>query len=540
MLCRMRGRLSLGAIVLLVGLLLDPAVAADPESPAKQERVSRRAYLSRVSTEDRLAVRRQGVVGGGGVSRSPIRSALAPVEELEFDGIPGNENHVSPSDTVGAAGTTRVVTAVNVRYAVYDKTGVALQGPASIKALFPSLPGAAFVFDPKVVYDHYRERFVLVAVAGRFGFNPQGWILVAGIPDATAEDTSTWCRRKLAADQVPRFGNLWGDYPGVGFDAERVFITTNQFTFGDEFRYAQILSLRKAGLYDCDRPLQKEVFARNQTRDPQGTPGFTIQPAVTETETGREPPGFLLSFQDTELCRPGSLPCGRRLTVWRISETPDGLRLSKRSVGTGLQMIAPFGTQKGGDVNCAEITTCWDTGDLRLINAFYDADLGLLYGAHAVNNPEEPDAYVESVIRWYEVDVTPWGSTSISRKGLIAQDGRDAGWPVMATDGAGNVMLTYSLAGAPGTGEFLSTYAASVGIGSTMPEVQLLRAGESTYIEARAPDVQRWGDYNGINRDPVDPLDVWIVNQIAADDTEGPATVTDLWLQVVNRVSEGP
>jgi hypothetical protein len=521
----------------VLGLLAEPA-----GSTASMERGARpgREYISRVSTRERLAVRREGAIPTLATTPSPARAALAPIDELEFDGIRGNEV-ISPSDTVGAAGATRVVTAVNVRYAVYDKTGTTLLGPASIKALFPGLPGAAFVFDPKVVYDHYRGRFVLVALAGRFGFRPRAWILIAAIPDANAVDRSTWCRRKVKADQVRGFGKLWGDYPGLGFDRERIYITTNQFTFDSQrFRYVQILALRKSGLYDCDKPLRKKVFARGKTRDPQGTPGFTIQPAITETEMGRDPTEFLLSFQDTELCGPSRLPCGRRLTVWRISETRQGLRLRKRSVGVGLQIIAPLGTQRGGDDDCADLTTCWDTGDLRLINAFYDADRGLLYGAHAVTNPDAPDAYLESVIRWYEVDVTPWKATTISRKGLIAQDGRDAGWPVIATDGPGNVLITYSRAGAPGIGEYLSAYGASVGPGSITPGVQVLRNGEATYIETRNFDVQRWGDYNGISRDPIDPSDVWMVNQIAADDGEGPAAETDLWLQVVHRVSEAP
>jgi hypothetical protein len=524
-------------ISLVLGLLAEPA-----GSTASVERGARpgRGYISRVSTRERLAVRAEGAVPSRPATSSPARAPLAPIDELEFDGIPGNEV-ISPSDTVGAAGATRVVTAVNVRYAVYDKAGTPLLGPASIKKLFPGLPGAALVFDPKVVYDHYRGRFVLVALAGRFGFRPRAWILIAAIPDDNAEDRSTWCRRRVNADQIRGSVKLWGDYPGLGFDQERVYITTNQFTFDSQrFRYAQILALRKTGLYDCDKSLRKKVFARGKTRDPEGTPAFTIQPAVTETEVGRDPAEFLLSFQDTAACGPSFLPCGRRLTVWRIAETRDGLQLRKRSVRAGVQIVAPLGTQKGGDDDCADLSTCWDTGDLRLINAFYDADRGLLYGAHAVSNPEAPDAYLESVIRWYEVEVTPWPDTTISRKGLIAQDGRDAGWPVVATDGPGNVLITYSRAGAPGTGEYLSAYAASIAPSSTSPEVQVLRNGEATYMEGRNFDVQRWGDYNGISRDPMDPSDVWMVNQIAADDGDGPAAKTDLWLQVVHRVSEGP
>jgi hypothetical protein len=427
-----------------------------------------------------------------------------------------------------------VVTAVNVHYAIYLKDGTTVRGPKPLGNLFPRVP---FPFDPKVVYDHYRDRFVLMYLGGRFsGPRRRSWINVVSIPEATAGMPSTWCKRKLKGDQVPRFGNLFADYPGLGFDRERVYITTNQFTFGSErFRYAQVLVLRKRGLHDCDDPLRKTVFARNRTRDPQGTRAFTIQPAVTETDTGASPPEFLVSFQDVEFCAPTFDLCGRRLTVWRIRERRGGLRLSKRSVKVGPAVVAPFGTQEGGGAGCSgrNIKLCWDTGDLRLINAFYDADRGRLYTAHAVG-VQFGGGQPESAIRWYEVDPVPFGSTAALRKAVFGEPNTFAGWPAVATDADGTLFVTYSRATSAGAGEYLSVWAATIAPGTNAAEVVLIEAGNDTYVDPQNPGPQRWGDYNGISRDPYDPTVVWSVNQVADDGDTTADEDTEEWQQWVH------
>ena len=159
------------------------------------------------------------------------------------------------------------------------------------------------MFDPKVVYDPYHGQFVLVFLAGHGRpFGPganQSWILVVTIPEGSAADQGTWCRRRLRGDQVAKDGAQFADYPGLGFDRKRVYVTTNQFSFEGikAFEYAQIVALWKSGLYRCGQKVRREVFAGEETRDGTRDRAFTIQPAITEGATGRTPE-FLVSFQD--------------------------------------------------------------------------------------------------------------------------------------------------------------------------------------------------------------------------------------------------
>lgn len=67
--------------------------------------------------------------------------------------------------------------------------------------------------------------------------------------------------------------------------------------------------------------------------------------------------------------------------------------------------------------------------------------------------------------------------------------------------------------------------------GATSAAVAELVPGTAR-LEALA-GVERWGDYNAVNRDPVDPAFVAMVNQYAASDGVGP---TANWQQTVDVV----
>jgi hypothetical protein len=536
-----------GAFLLAVAV---PAGLAPEATGLPEPTESRSARTRGIDLDARRLAARRGHVRAPSVSQSEARgprAAMVPSPEASFLGIPGRAD-IAPSDTTGAAGISRVVTAVNIEYAVWDKAAAATPTAApaplvagTLESLAPALPGGAFVFDPKVVYDPFRGQFVIAFLAGHGPpFTPgfkKSWIVVVSMPEATVTDPGTWCRRVLRGDHVARDGAQFADYPGLGLDRKRIYVTTNQFRFrgGSQFEYAQILAITKSSLYRCGKKPRIDVFAGEDTRDPGGGQAFTIQPAITETETGANPPEYLVSFQD----RSCGSACGKRLTVWRIKKSPrKGLQISSDAVGVGQSRVGPLGTQKDGSPSCAPIEHCWDAGDLRLTTAFFDADRGRLYTAHAVRaDIASGDGYLETVVNWFELDPSPIKKAKVTRRGTLGDSGRDSGWPAMATDAAGNLFITYSRAGAPLPGEYLSAIAVTIPPGAVVPDAAtVLTPGEAVYIAA-AGRPQRWGDFAAANRDPVDPADVWLVAQYAKADLDGPPT--PLWLQVVHRVSFG-
>ncbi|HXF36622.1 MAG TPA: hypothetical protein VNO17_05505 [Actinomycetota bacterium] len=516
-----RPRAGAAALAVLI-LAAGPARSAEPAA-------SRPTDLPRgdpAALADHRTGLRTGEVrpdGRAETTTGPAAGPRQPVSTFGFDAILNRPPFAVPADPTGALGTTWFLAAVNVHVAVYDRSGTpapAFDPPVRLLGL-ASFPRGTIDFDPKVVYDHYAQHFVLLFLAVN-DRRERGWIVVATAPDEGVDDPGAWCVRKFPGDPVPGDGRQWPDYPGLGFDADRVTITSNQFTFRPaRFRYAQILSIPKDTLYDCDRVATATVFHGRQTRDPDGSKAFTIQPAVSYGPAGRQ---HLVSFDDQGLR-------GNRLTVWRILEGRDGLRLTRASVRVGPATVAPLGTQGGGTVSDPD--TFWDTGDLRLVTAAYDGDLRALYTAHTVEADLAPgDRYIESAVRWYEVrPARRLGRSSLLRKGLIGASRADAGWPAVVTDGAGNLIVAYSQASAR-RDEFLSAYAAVVAPGERSATTALLRPGEARH-EAK-PGYERWGDFNAASRDPLDPSVVVLVNQFAKGDGGDP--VTDDWQQRIDLV----
>lgn len=442
-----------------------------------------------------------------------------------FDALRNARPATAPSDSTGALGDSWYMTAVNVSTAVFDRAGVRRTPPIRLRTLGDVLPRGAFDFDPKVVYDQYDDHFVLAFLAldsaTRFR---KSWIVLATVADAVADDPGRWCVTRIAGDQYKRDGRQWADYPGIGYDADRVTISTNQFDFPRGAAGTQIVSFPKADLYDCDAGLSGKVFGGRRTRNPDGSRSFTLQPAQT---VGGVAPDvqYLVEFEYDRRT-------GRKLVVFRIQRTSSGLDLSKAQRRVRPARMAFLGTQRA---RRASPDTLWDVGDLRLVNAQYDADLDRLYTAHTVRKNVPPSRYIESATRWYEV--RPAGKLSrsrVTRDGVLGTSLRDYGWPVVATDAGGNAYVTYSRAGAPGPGEYLSAWVAEVRPSGAVSET-LLKAGEGTYDAAPGPE--RWGDYNAIGRDPSNGARVATVNQYAVDDGGGGATAR--WRQWVNLVTHG-
>ena len=454
------------------------------------------------------------------------RRQLRPVADLSFEAIPRTGGNW-PADPIGAKGVASIVTAVNTHTAVYGPDGTTLLAPTSLATFVPFPPGTQ-LFDPKVVFDQYAGTFVMTYLAVHDA-KRRSWIVMATIPDATAADTSTWCFTTVGGDGIPGNGRQFSDYPGLGYDASAVTVTTNAFEFRTQrFAYAQILRFPKETFYDptCTTTAEYRRFARGATRNPDGSKAFTIQPAASVGPNATSQ--YLVSYERRRAVS--------AVVLWRIVDTADGQQLSRVTLPVAKASISPFGTQRGGTLNNAD--SWWDPGDLRLINAFYDAATDRLYTAHVIAKDIRPDpntgGYGEAAIRWYEI--APGAALSeacVNRTGIIGTPETDAGWPTIATDGSGNIFVTYNRASAvPGTREYLSAWAAEIPVGTKDADLVLLWAGDAR-MEA-VPGPERWGDFNGINRDPVDPARMTMVNQVAESD--GGRTTQD-WQQTVHLVS---
>ncbi len=491
---------------------VDRSVTPDGSGPIQVPRLVRPGSDRRPDGDD-----------GGGVSR-PTASPLAPVVAVPaFDGVPDQATSpVSPGDPTGALGVDYHLAAVNIRMAFYDRAGVELDPPRFLEDLDVALPGPADSFDPKVVYDPYRHHFVLVFLSAT---DTQSFISVVVIPEGSEDTTTDWCVLHMSGDQVANNGKQFADYPMVGFTEDRITLTTNQFDFSDApkiggFQYAQVLSIRKAHLYDCDvDPVPIKIFSGNQTRDPDGSRAFTIVPTVS---FGGSPSVQYMTSMDFN----GSTG---KLILWRLKAADGVLKLARTPVKGGPTALPRWGRQCP---NPSGLDDNWDTGDLRLTTSFWDGDLGRLYTATARAGNVGGGA-TESVIRWWEVDPAPMLEDSdVTRAGIVGAVNRDLAWPSITTDGDGKLWINYARAGAT---ECLAAYAGVVQPGELSAASILIKPGFGRY-EFSPGEVERWGDYTAVSRDPVTPTQVATYGAYPFDD--GGGARTRLWRQVIASVED--
>ena len=163
--------------------------------------------------------------------------------------------------------------------------------------VFPGLGGSGSTFgqafDPKVVYDHFADRFVLTYLAVNTSIQ-ESYILVSVSDDN--DPTGAWCNWAIRGDRngsTPS-GN-WSDYQGMGFDNQAVYVVPNQFTWAGFFAYSKIRILPKSTLYNpsCQAITWTDLW---DIRFPtyQNNTAFndfevaTIRPAVTFGTPGTE------------------------------------------------------------------------------------------------------------------------------------------------------------------------------------------------------------------------------------------------------------
>jgi hypothetical protein len=138
-----------------------------------------------------------------------------------------------PPDPIGVAGTDRVIAVVNTMIECRNKTGTLLWQD-DLAGFFTTLTPTTYTFDPKVIYDQYEDRFVVVDLEQvDAGSNPNpgniSRILLAVSRTSTpATGTSAdWYFHVINAEESIGGFDYWADYPGFAIDEEAVYVTVN-------------------------------------------------------------------------------------------------------------------------------------------------------------------------------------------------------------------------------------------------------------------------------------------------------------------------
>ena len=228
--------------------------------------------------EDPVSRLETGTSKGSRSALSVPQSAQSYSLGAVFAGI-GNTGY-APPDPIIAAGSDYVLEAVNLSFAIYNGSGTQLYN-TTFQSFFTGLDSGLTLSDPKVLYDQYSQRWVILLLAYHDP-QPGSGIFVSdyliGVSE-TSDPTQGWYIRSINA----MYNKYFADYPGLGVDPNAIYVTSNQWNTLNQypgltqtFEYAQVFVINKSQLYSNQAP-NYYVFPGMKNAD--GSLVSTIKPA---------------------------------------------------------------------------------------------------------------------------------------------------------------------------------------------------------------------------------------------------------------------
>ena len=442
----------------------------------------------------------QSAVGGGAI----------PPPIATFDG-PSNLAGVLPPDPVGDVGPAHYVAMSNLFFAIYDKTGTLLYGPAANNTLWAGFGGpcqAQNAGDPIVLYDQEADRWMLTQFTST---GPTFYNCVA--VSTTGDPTGTYYRYAFTT------GGHFPDYPKYGVWRDAYSISTREF-LGTSGPFQGV------GAYAIDRA---QVLAGNPAAQvisfvvpPGGTPyniGDGLLPADVDGET-MPPVGAPMYFVGSmDQGGPYGAPQDA-LTLWKfhvdfVTPANSTFSLATTLPVAGFDSVYPCAPTGR---NCIPQPGVAASSYLDILSYRQRTLHRLAYrnfGTHEalVTNQSVEAGPGMAGIRWYEIR-DPNGTPAVFQQGTYApglSDGIHRWMGSIAMDASGNIALGYSAS--DGVSTFPSVWYTGRLSGDpagTLPQ------GEGSIVHGAGSQTStagRWGDYSSMNVDPVDDCTFWYVNQ---------------------------
>jgi hypothetical protein len=440
---------------------------------------------------------------------------LAPPLSSNFAGL-GDNNQAIPPDTYGAVGPNHVMEMLNTQVLVQTRTGTTAYGPMLLNwsgnpsGAFWSIasPNGTGVFDPRVVYDPFADRWIVVACDE--AQSPNSRLLVGvsktAVPDLAA---ANWYQNAIDVDPGT---TLWADYPTVGFSARWVVVQVNIFRIADGVQErSHIYVFDKTQMYAGDLSTAAyHLLDRDALAD-----GGTQVPAVT----------YDVGVDDVYLLQRWNSGAGM-LRLYRITGTTlanvDLVPIAFPAQGswTDNPGDVDFAPQRAGPPGC--VAACNPnckirTNDSRIQNVVYRN--GMLWATHTV----VLSAPARASVQWWQLQT----DGTITQRGLVddSTGARFFAFPSITVNKNDDVLLGYSrFQGTEYAGASYS-FRTAIDPPNTMQLESPLKDGEACYYKDFASTRNRWGDYSATVVDPTDDTKMWTLQEYAAPRSGG----SDRW-----------
>ncbi len=179
---------------------------------------------------------------------------ITTYEGINFDQNASlNLSYFIPPDPIGAAGPNHLVSVVNCAIEWFTKAGVKQNSQrlgrnsgGIVGSFFATLGPLTATFDPKVIYDQYNGRFIVITMEQQL--SPQASRILVAVSQ-TSDPNAGWYFHAINS-LINIGGNSWADYPGFAVGTDAIYITANMFQFsGGGYAGGRLWIIAKSPFY---------------------------------------------------------------------------------------------------------------------------------------------------------------------------------------------------------------------------------------------------------------------------------------------------
>ncbi|MGH9508855.1 MAG: carboxypeptidase regulatory-like domain-containing protein, partial [Terriglobales bacterium] len=421
-----------------------------------------------------------------------------------FEGI-GNVGGFLPPDTNGDIGPNHYVQTVNVSFAVFDRNGNVLYGPANINTLFSGFGGPCQDTndgDPIALYDHLADRWLISQFA--LPNFPAGPFYQCIAISQTSDPTGAWHRYQFQASLTKL-----NDYPHFGVWPDAYYMSVNQFA-------ENTLSYAGAGAFAFERDKMLQGLSAQMLYFDLASVNLAFGGMLPADLDGPGPaagtPNYFLEMDDDAWGWPTD-----RLSLWEFHV--DWITPANATFGIGGNPNQVLDTAPFDSNLCNYSRNCIpqpggvpvDAISERLMYRVQYRTFGA-YSTLVTNHTVDANGADQAGIRWYELRKTG-ANWAIHQQGTFAPDSDHRWMGSAALDAAGSLAVGYSVSSST---TFPSVRYAGRLAGDppgTLPQGEQEIIAGAGYQESGSG---RWGDYSMMAVDPADECTFWYTQEYYA------------------------
>jgi Bacterial Ig domain len=396
-----------------------------------------------------------------------------------FEGV--DASGFAPPDTNMAVGPNHIVQWVNVRFAIFNKSGIMLPGyPKPGNAFWQGFGGPCESRndgDPIIQYDVVADRWI----ATQFTASSPYYQCFA--ISQTSDPTGAYYRYAYAFEAFP-------DYPKITVWKNSYLASYNMFSssHGGGWRGPRICAYDRAAMLAGTSAVQ-ECFNLGKSYG-------SLQPSDADGGIAFAPPsntGYFLDFGNNSLL------------LWRFS--PDFVTPANATLSSPITLAAAlFSPACGGGA-------CIPQPGGQSLDSLADRLMYRLayrnFGDHeslVVN--QSVTAGTSVGVRWYEIR-NPLTGPLIYQQGTFAPDPTYRWMGSAAMDKMGNIAIGYSASSSTSVPSIRYTGRETTDPLNTLQTEQIIYSGAGS----QTGGLNRWGDYSAMRIDPSDDCTFWYTNE---------------------------